>query len=90
MLLYVRFALRIMQSLGTYSSHVDKSGKSFRTTIPLPVSKALALDHRVEIVWELKIDQQSRLCAVVTKAATDLTKKARKLRTQKSIFVRTQ
>jgi len=47
-----------MSSLGSYYSSVNKSGKSFRTTIPQPVAKALALLHKDRIVWEIKIDEK--------------------------------
>jgi len=44
-----------MTSLGTYKSSVVKD-KSFRTTIPLPVAKALGLEHRSRILWEVLVE----------------------------------
>ncbi len=54
-----------MTSLGTYKSSVVKD-KSFRTTIPIPVAKALGLEHRSRIVWEVFVEE-GRVKAVVRK-----------------------
>jgi len=41
-------------------------GKSSRTTIPKPVAKALRLEHKDKIVWEL-MAENGKIFAVVTK-----------------------
>jgi len=56
-----------MSSLGSYSSSVNKSGESFRTTIPQPVAKALSLLNKEEITWEIMIDEKGRPFLVVRK-----------------------
>jgi antitoxin component of MazEF toxin-antitoxin module len=53
-------------SLGSYPSAVNKSGKSYRTTIPLPIAKALNLDNQDSINWELKIDERQLPFVIVT------------------------
>lgn len=55
-----------MTSLGTYRSSVI-SDKSFRTTIPKPVAKALQLQHKTKIIWELKV-KDNKVFAKVIKA----------------------
>lgn len=44
-----------MKSLGTYKSSVVKN-KSYRTTIPLPVAKALELEHQSKLTWEIIVE----------------------------------
>ncbi len=51
--------------LGTYESTVI-SNKSFRTVIPKPVAKALGLQHKSVISWELKVED-GKVLAVVRK-----------------------
>jgi len=57
-----------MTSLGFYSSRVNQSDKSSRTTIPLPIVKALSLAHKDEIIWEIKVDKEGMPFALVKKA----------------------
>jgi len=57
-----------MTSLGSYSSRVNQSDKSSRTTIPLPITKALSLAHKDEIIWEIKVDREGMPFALVKKA----------------------
>jgi len=54
-----------MTSIGTYRSSVV-CNKSCRTTIPKPVAKALRLEHKDKIDWELIADGE-KVVAVVTK-----------------------
>jgi bifunctional DNA-binding transcriptional regulator/antitoxin component of YhaV-PrlF toxin-antitoxin module len=51
--------------MGTYRSSVI-CNKSFRTTIPKPVAKALKLEHKDKIAWEL-IVKNGEVLAVVMK-----------------------
>jgi len=55
-----------MVEIGTYESTVI-SNKSFRTVIPKPVAKALGLQHKTVISWELKVED-GKVLAVVRKA----------------------
>lgn len=59
-----------MSSLGSYSSRVNRSGKSSRTTIPMPVAKALALAHKDEITWEIRVDEKGMPFVMVRKASS--------------------
>ncbi|MEM3602619.1 MAG: hypothetical protein QXN87_08120 [Candidatus Bathyarchaeia archaeon] len=54
-----------MVEIGTYESTVI-CNKSFRTVIPKPVAKALGLQHRTKISWELKVED-GKVLAVVRK-----------------------
>ena len=54
-----------MTSLGVYPSRITKSDGSFRTTIPLLIAKALELEHKGEIRWELVVDEKFRKYAIV-------------------------
>jgi len=51
--------------MGDYRSSVIRN-KSSRTTIPKPVAKALQLEHKDKIVWELIVDN-GKIWAKVTK-----------------------
>lgn len=54
-----------MPSIGTYKSSVNKSAKSFRTTIPLPVANALALSNKDLLTWEINIDENHDIFIIV-------------------------
>jgi len=54
-----------MVELGSYESTVV-ANKSFRTVIPKPVAKALGLEHKVKILWILKVEN-GRVQAIVRK-----------------------
>jgi bifunctional DNA-binding transcriptional regulator/antitoxin component of YhaV-PrlF toxin-antitoxin module len=54
-----------MVEIGTYESTVI-ADKSFRTVIPKPVAKALGLQHKVKIYWELKVED-GKILAIVKK-----------------------
>ena len=58
-----------MTSLGVYQSSVTKSDKSCRTTIPISVAKALELEHKDKIEWEIMVDAKGRKFAIVTKGS---------------------
>lgn len=58
-----------MTSIGKYRSSVVRN-KSFRTTIPKPVAKALKLEHKDKILWELKV-KKSNVLVVVVKLARE-------------------
>jgi hypothetical protein len=55
-----------MSSLGSYASSIDKSSTSFRTTVPMPIAKALKLKHQEKINWDLRIDEKGSLFVVIT------------------------
>jgi len=55
----------VMVEIGTYESTVI-SNKSFRTVIPKSVAKALGLQHKTVISWELKVED-GKVLAVVKK-----------------------
>lgn len=55
-----------MVELGSYESTVV-ANKSFRTVIPKPVAKALGLEHKVKILWTLKV-KDGKVQAIVEKA----------------------
>jgi len=55
----------VVVEIGTYKSTVI-SNKSFRTVIPKPVAKALGLQHKTVISWELKVED-GKVLAVVKK-----------------------
>lgn len=38
-----------------FYSSVTK-GKNFHTTVPMPVSKILQLEHKCKLSWELKVE----------------------------------
>ena len=59
-----------MTSLGVYRSGITKSDGSFRTTIPLPIAKALELEHKGRMVWELVVDEKYRKYAIVRRHET--------------------
>ena len=46
------------------------SNKSFRTTIPKPIAKALKLEHKDKIVWELMV-KNGEVLAVVMKYTSE-------------------
>jgi len=52
-----------MVEIGTYESTVI-ADKSFRTVIPKPVAKALGLQHKVKILWALKVEDGKVLAVV--------------------------
>jgi len=54
-----------MVELGSYESTVV-ANKSFRTVIPKPVAKALGLEHKMKILWTLKVEN-GKVQAVVKK-----------------------
>lgn len=59
-----------MMSLGVYRSSITKSDGSFRTTIPLPIAKALELEHKGKMIWELLVDEKYRKYAIVRRHRT--------------------
>ena len=58
-----------MTSMGTYKSSAIRN-KSFRTTIPKPVAKALNLKHKDKISWEIMV-KNGEVLAKVTKPARE-------------------
>jgi bifunctional DNA-binding transcriptional regulator/antitoxin component of YhaV-PrlF toxin-antitoxin module len=52
-----------MVELGVYESTVI-SNKSFRTVIPKPIAKALGLQHKGKISWELKVEKEGVIVIV--------------------------
>lgn len=56
-----------MTSLGSYVSSVNKSGNSSRTTIPIPIVKALSLTNKDKIIWDLRVDADGLTYAIVRK-----------------------
>lgn len=57
-----------MRSLGKYKSSVV-GGKSFRTTIPLPAVRALGLEHKDKILWDIIVDD-GKIYVTVRKEAS--------------------
>lgn len=53
----------IVVELGVYESTVI-GDKSFRTVIPKPVAKALGLQHRVKISWEIRVEGEKVIATV--------------------------
>ena len=46
-----------MKILGTYKSSVVKD-RSYRTTVPLPVARALELEHQSKLAWSIIIENE--------------------------------
>ncbi|MEM2129382.1 MAG: hypothetical protein QXZ70_02165 [Candidatus Bathyarchaeia archaeon] len=59
-----------MTSIGVYRSSVIRSDGSFRTTIPLAIAKALELEHKSKVNWELIVDEKREKYVIVRKVKT--------------------